>query len=303
MMKGIINPQSEDAMFLLELELLPRIALLVFGITAMLGVGMQSTTGDLYLVLGRKTLFLRTFLANFVVVPIIGILLAKMLPIKQEGGIALLLLACTPGGISALQFTTKIKGASLFAGVCGLLMTFAALFLSPVLLRLALPGYVSVVIPYGRSLLSILVFLLIPFVAGMLVHRRWERPAEKLAKLCIIVSAVAFMVSVGLLMDLRKEAMNAISAEAIIVSLCFIASSMAIGWFMGGPEREMRPVVATITGMRNVILSLVIALSTFPGGAEKNYLVAFSGLMVPPNLLLTAYIIIRSRKAGRATQK
>jgi len=287
-------------MFLLEVDLLPRIALLVFGVAAMLGVGMQTTRGDLHLLSARRSLFLRTFLANFVAVPMLGILLARTLPIRPEGATALLLLACIPGGISALQFTTKIKGASLFAAACALLMSLAALFLSPVLLRLALPGDVPLVIPYGRSLLWILVVLLLPFAAGMLVRARWERPAEKLAKLSAAVSALAFFVSVGLLMGRRKEAMNAIRGEALIVSLCFIAISMAIGWFLGGPDRETRPAVATITGMRHATLSLIIAVNTFPGGAEQNYLVAFSGLMIPPSLLLTAYTVIRSRKSRRA---
>ena len=286
-------------MFLLELDLLARIALLVFAVAAMLGVGMQTTPGDLRLVLERKGLLLRTFLANFVVVPLLGILLVRTLPIKPEGAIALLLLACTPGGISALQFTTKIKGASMFAGVCALLMSFAVLFLSPLLLRLALPGDVSLVIPYGRCLLWNLVVLLLPFGAGMLVRSRWEPPAEKLARLCALVSALSFFTSVALLLGLRKEAMNAIPKEALIVSLCFIAISMVIGWFMGGPEGETRPVLATITGMRHTTLSLIIALNTFPEGAEKNYLIAFSGLMIPPSLLLTIYMIIQSRRAAR----
>ena len=65
--------------------------------------------------LGSKGLLLRSLLANFVAVPIVGIVLARTLPLKPEAATALLLLACTPGGISALQFTTKIKGASFFA--------------------------------------------------------------------------------------------------------------------------------------------------------------------------------------------
>jgi BASS family bile acid:Na+ symporter len=288
-------------MFLVELDPLPRVALVTFGVAAMLGVGMQATVEDLRLLAGKKALFLRTFLANFVAVPLVGWLLLRSLPMRPEGANALLLLAFTPGGVSALQFTTRIKGASLFAGVCAILMSFLALCLSPLLLRFALPGDLPPVVPYGRSLLWILLVLLLPFVVGMLIRRRGAHRAERIAKLCALVSALSFFASVGLLMGWRKDAMNALPREALIVSLGFVAVCLAIGWGLGGPAGETRPVVATITGMRHATLGLIMVAGTFPGGQEQNYLIAFSGLMIPPSLLLTLVTIIRLRRAqGRS---
>jgi len=290
-------------MFLLDLDLLPRILILLFLITAMLGVGMQATAGDLRSLLKSRGLLLRALLANFVAVPIIGLVLARTLPFKPEAATALLILACTPGGISALQFSTKIKGASLFAGTSAFLLTFVAVFLSPALLTLILPGDVNVVIPYGRAFLFVVIFLLLPLVAGTLVRSKAERLADKIAKLCVILSAVIFVVVVALLMGLRKEAMNVVGKEALLYMLIFILISMAVGWLMGGPAKETRPVLATVTGMRHVALSVLIALHTFSDPAVQTPLLAFSALMVPPNTLLTVYMVIRSRKAARASPK
>ena len=117
------------------------------------------------------------------------------------------------------------------------------------------------------------------------------------------MSAVLFIVVVILIMGLRKEAMNAVGKEALLYMLLFIVISMAVGWFMGGPAKETRPVLATVTGMRHVALCLIIALNTFPDPAVQAPLVAFSALMVPPSMLLTVYMVIRSRKAARGSQK
>jgi BASS family bile acid:Na+ symporter len=288
-------------MFLMDT--LSRILMFVFLITAMLSVGMQTTAGDLRSLLRSKGFLLRSLLANFVAVPIVGIVLARTLPLEPEAATALLLLACTPGGIGALQFTTKIKSAALFAGSSAFLLSFVAVFLSPALLTLVLPGDISVVIPYGRASLFIVVFLLLPLVAGTLVRSRAERLAEKLSKLCAIMSAVLFIVVLVLIMGLRKEAMNAVGKEALLYMLLFIVISMAVGWFMGGPAKETRRVLATVTGMRHVALCLLIALNTFPDPAVQTPLVAFSALMVPPNTLFAAYMVIRSRKAARESQK
>ena len=72
----------------------------------------------------------------------------------------------------------------------------------------------------------------------------------------------------------------------------------------GSPKQlETRRVLATVTGMRHVALCLLIALNTFPDAAVQAPLVAFSALMVPPNTLLAAYTVIRSRKTARESQK
>ena len=81
--------------------------------------------------------------------------------------------------------------------------------------------------------------------------------------------------------------------------LLFIVLSMAAGWYMGGPTKETRPVLATVTGMRNVALCLLIALKTFPDPAVQTPLVAFSALMVPPSMLYTLYWVIRSKRKAR----
>ena len=289
-------------MFLLEVDLLSRILTFLFLTTAMLSVGLQTTAGDVRSLLRSKGFLLRSLLANFVAVPIVGVVLARTLPFKPEAAVALLLLACTPGGISALQFTTKIKGASLFAGSSAFLLAFVAVFLSPALVALVLPGDISVVIPYGRALLFVLGFLLLPLVAGTLVRSRGERLAEKLSRLCAIMSAVLFFAVLVLIMGLRKGAMNAVGKEALLYMLIFILISMAVGWFMGGPAKETRPVLATVTGMRHVGLSTLIALNAFPDPAVQAPLLAFSVLMVPPSMLLTAYILISIRRAARGSQ-
>jgi bile acid:Na+ symporter, BASS family len=281
-------------MFLMDT--LSRTLTFAFLITSMLSVGMQATMQDLRSLLASKGLLFRALVANFIVVPIIGIVLVKILPLKPEAAMALLILACTPGGISALQFTTKARGEKFFAGSTAFLMSLLAVFLSPVLLTLTLPGDISVVVPYGRALLFIVVFLLLPLVAGMLVSNRSEQLAGKLSKVFSIVSVVLFIAVVLLLKSYRKEAMNAVGKEALLYMLLFIVLSMVTGWLMAGRPKEARPVLATVTSMRNVALCLLIALKSFPDPAVQTPLVAFSALMVPPNMLLTLYWAIRSKK-------
>jgi len=61
--------------------------------------------------------------------------------------------------------------------------------------------------------------------------------------------------------------------------------SMAIGWWIGGTDRETRRVVATSTGMRSVIVVLYIARYCFPGSNVHVVPIVYFSLMVPTNLL------------------
>ena len=214
-----------------------------------------------------------------------------------------MLLACTPGGISALQFTTRLKGASLFAAASSFLLSLLAVFISPFLFAAVHPGNITVVMPYGRPLVFIVLCLIVPLLVGLLVRRRMPELAKKLSKLCALVSAVTFFAVVILLMGMRKNAMNAVGKEAVLYMLLFIAISMGIGWFMGGPERQTRPLLATATGMRNIALCLLVAVNTFPDMDVQTPLVALSALMIPPNMLLTVYTVIRGRSLEKKAAK
>ena len=163
-----------------------------------------------------------------------------------------------------------------FAGISAILLSLLAVFLSPALLSLLLPGALPVAIPYGLAALVIVGFHLLPLLAGVLLRSRQELLAAKLAKVCAILSLVLFVAVLGVLMGLRKQAMDAVGKEALLYMLLFILTSMAVGWLLGGPANATRGVLATVTGMRHAGLCLLIALHAFPNSAVQSYMLAFT---------------------------
>ena len=281
-------------MFLMDW--LSKSLLFVFLIASMFSIGLQSTTDAVRSQVAAKHLFFRLLTANFVVIPLLGVAIARGLSLAPEVKMAFVLLACAPGGISAVQFTSKIREFQFFAGTVAFFLSFLALFISPLLIALFLPAGISVVLPYGRILFSVVLLLLLPLVAGILL-RRWRGPmAAKLSQPFALIGSIAFVAGVLLIMSERKEAMKAIGSEAVLAMLLFIILSMLVGWFMGGPARETRQVFATATSMRNSALCLVIALESFPGPKGYAPLVAFSALMIPPNALFTIFSLVQEKR-------
>jgi len=286
-------------MFLLNT--MEKTLVMVFLVTSMLSIGTQTRVSDLRSLLASRGILIRTLLANFLVVPIVGVVIALLIPLEPHVAGALVLLACTPGGLSAIQFTTQVKGSSAMAGAILGLLSLLAVFLSPLILKLVLPGNVQMVIPYDKALLFFLVFLLLPHLAGMLLLGKAPGAATKLSRplaLAAIVAFVAFMVVTG---STRQAATGEIGMAAVGAMLLFIAVSMAVGWVMGGPTRDSRQVLATSTSMRNAVLCLAIVQSSSPGHAVLVPLIAFSLLMVPTNMLFTVYNKIHVKRKAKET--
>ena len=280
---------------------LSKIFLYLFLVTSMLGIGLQTSAGDMRSLLDSKGVLLRLLVANFIVVPAIGIAMAKLMNFPPDTATAMILLACTPGGISAVQFTSKVKTSLAFAGGSAVTLSFLSMIVSPFLLMFVLPS-VSTGIPYARVFLNIAVFLLLPLVFGMLVRFKGAKSADRLTKPFALIGTISFIVLIILIMDERKQAMNAIGARVLISMLAFILLSMALGWFLGGPSRETRQISATASSMRFVALCLVIALNSFPSPEIYAPLIAFSALMIPPNLIFTLFYMVQKKlKSKKST--
>jgi len=288
-------------MFLLSTT--ETILVLVFLVTAMLSIGMQTRASDVRSLAVSGGFLVRTLLANFLAVPIIGVAIVLLLPLQPHVAGALVLLACTPGGLSAIQFTSQVKGSAPLAGAILGLLSLLAVFLSPLILKLVLPGNVQIVVPHGRVLLSFLVFVLLPLIVGMLLLARAPGAATKLSKLLALAGVVAFVAFMVVTGSARQAAAGEIGMAAVGAMLLFIFVSMAVGWFMGGPTPDSRQILATSTSMRNAALCLAIVESSSPGHAVLVPLVAFSLLMVPTNMLFTVYHKVRKkRKANTASR-
>jgi bile acid:Na+ symporter, BASS family len=282
-----------------QLDTKAIVLVLLFLVTAMLSVGMQTQVSDLRSLISSRRFLARLLLANFVVVPIVGVAIALLLPLEPRVAAALVLLACTPGGLSALNFTTKVKGDAYLAGAAMCLLSLLALFVSPLLLKLVLPAHVELVVPYGRYLGFILIFLVLPLLVGMLVLGKAPAAAMKLSKplgLVSLVVFISFMVASG---AARKAAAGEIGVVAVLAILLFIVVSMTIGWFIGGPARDTRQVLATATGIRNVVLCMAIVQASAPGHPVLVPLFAFSLLMVPPDMLFTIYCAVQAKRSAR----
>ena len=272
--------------------------LAVFFVASMISIGMQTRGSDLASLARARGYLGRALLANFVVLPIVGLAITRLLPLAPPVAGAILLLACTPGGLSAIQFTGQVgKKASLAAGVL-FLLSILAVFVSPFILKLVIPGDVNLVIPVRGALTFLLVFLVLPLLVGILALSKLPAVALKLSKPLVLLGVVSFVAWMLTSSSWREEAAAAIGGVGVSAIVLLILVSMVVGWFMGGPSHDQRQILATSTSMRNAALCFGIVEATQPGHPVEVPLIAFSMLMVFPNMVFTIFhAVVAKRKA------
>src|SRR5262245_65484667 len=86
----------------------------LFVVVYMLSVPLETTRMEIIQTLGHLNLMGRALLANFVIIPIIGIIIARFFDLPPEIRTGFLLLAMAPGGLIDLLIARFLTGITAF---------------------------------------------------------------------------------------------------------------------------------------------------------------------------------------------
>ena len=279
----------------------PLVDLLIsaFLALALLCIGMSATWDEMLALARDRTRLMPAIVANIVIAPLVAIILIWLFSIESAPAKVLLLLAFLPGGINAVQFSTKAPGQTAAAGELLIVLSAVSLLLAPLVTPVILEPEGGLSPPFGQLFLRVGAYVLLPLVIGMLIRSRAPVWAERLYKPAMLISTLCFIASVMISMGDRQDAMAELGAGSLTGMLVFILVMMAVGWFMGGPDSESRQVLAVSTNLRNVGLVYVIVDDCCGDPLLPISVLAFMAIMVLPNLLLTVACGIWRKKHSR----
>jgi BASS family bile acid:Na+ symporter len=256
-----------------------------FVVLVMLSIGLRVSGEEILDVLRHRTLFLRTLLANCVLIPGIGLLLVEIFPLTPDATVGILLLAAIPGTPVALQFTRMSKARLAFTAVMTFVLSLVSVAITPLAVEVMPEIAHRSERPVQNLTVTVLLYIASPLCMGLWVARRAQKFASRLVLPLEILATVAFLFLMWETRLARREAFLAIAGRGTILAMfLLLITSMLIGWLMGGPDRESRRVLATTTGMRSVIVVLYVARYCFPGTNIYMIPIVYLSLMVPANL-------------------
>ena len=269
------------------------VAMLAFVVSSMLAVGVSLTVGQIMAPLRNGKLVSLALLANFVLMPLSALVIARLLRLDEPLGIALLLLGTAAGAPFLPKLAGIAKSNLAFAvGLMVLLMVLTVGYM-PLVLPLLLKG---VSIDATKIARSLVLLMLLPLGAGLLLKARFCNVADRIRTPLNRISSLSLALLIVLLLVTNiQNVVGLFGTRWILASILFLLGGIGIGWLLGGPAFGKKGVLALGTAQRNIAAALVVGGKNFddPNVVVMVVVVAVVGLLI----LMPLARVLGSRRA------
>jgi BASS family bile acid:Na+ symporter len=262
------------------------------------GFGLQATTDDVLYVVRRPSLLVRSFVAMFVVMPLVAVGLDWFFAFHRATEVALIAISLSP--VPPILPGREGKSGGRVSFGIGLLVTaglFSIVYI-PIAIELIsrLAGR-PFAIPSTAVARLVFFSVLAPLAVGM-VFRKLSGPlADRIAKRVQLAGMVLLGIGgLAIAAAAFPTAWELVGNGTILVLATFVVVGLAVGHFLGGPEHADRIALALSTACRHPAIAIAIARATVPDeklvvGAVLLYLILHVLAGVP-------YVALQRRAAS-----
>jgi BASS family bile acid:Na+ symporter len=283
-------------------SILPTLLFIALGLV-MFGLGLSLTVGDFRRLLRHPRAVLLALVLQVLVLPAACYALIVLLGVAPVYAVGLMLLAASPGGVSANLFSHLFGGNVAMNISLTAINTVLSIASLPLITNWAIDTFARTgqVVPlqFGK-VVEVIVIVLVPVVLGMAVHRRAPAFSARMEKPMKIFSAV--VLAAFALIAIAREWTVLVESFAGIgpAVLLFNAVSLASGYYLAraaGLDKTMATAISFEIGIHNSTLAIFIALSVL-----GNFQLALPAAIysVSMYLLATLFGMLVLRRPGRA---
>ena len=248
------------------LSVLPALLFIALGLV-MFGLGLSLTVGDFTRLLHHPRAVVLALVLQVLVLPAACYALIVLLGVAPLYAVGLMLLAASPGGVSANLFSHLFGGNVAMNISLTAINTVLSIISLPLITNWAINTFAHTgqVVPlqFGK-VVEVIVIVLVPMVLGMWVHRRAPSFSARMEKPMKTFSAV--VLAAFALIAMAKEWSALVESFAGIgpAVLLFNAISLASGYYLSraaGLDKSMATAISFEIGIHNSTLAIFIALS------------------------------------------
>jgi bile acid:Na+ symporter, BASS family len=247
---GVRTEQRSNTELIGALERAVPIATLVFVLSSMLAMGLGLKVAEITAPLRNIRLVAMSLVANFVMMPLAAVVLARALRLDEPLGVGLLLLGVAAGAPFLPMLAQIARGNLAFAVALMVLLMVVTVGYLPLVLPILLPGVSVNPLQIARSLVLL---MLLPLAGALAVNAKWPAAAARVKPLFDRLSSLGLILVVVLLIVVNfSDVLSVFGTGAILAGLLFIAMGYGVGWALGGPDADTRPVLGLGTAQRNI---------------------------------------------------
>lgn len=241
-------------------DLIQQVVLTLMLFSMMFAMGLRLTVQDLAVVLKDRKLMGLTLVVNFIVLPMVALLVVKLTSMDADVATGFLLCAAAPGATMTTILSRNANANVPVAVALLLVLVIVSALVTPPLASLLFvwAGQSAEQMRAFNAVMSLLAIQVLPLVLGMIVRARapvramaLEPIAAKFATIVLVVVIVAMsIVNFGLV--------KAIGGGSTFYLAGFVAFSTGVGWCFPGPKTT-KAASAFATGAQNIALATLLA--------------------------------------------
>lgn len=230
----------------------------------MFGMGLTLTVPDFALVAKRPLPVLIGVVAQYLVMPLLALLVAVVLQLPAELAAGLILVGCAPGGTSSNVITYLAKADTALSVTMTSISTLLAPLLTPLLALWLAGAYLP--IEAGPMALDIVKMVLIPVIAGLVLRLLFSRLVDAILPALPWLSVTG--ISLVVLSVVSGSADKVVEAGALVLLAVVLHNGLGylVGyWFarlLRQPVRAARTTSIEV-GMQNSGLAATLAATYF----------------------------------------
>jgi len=285
------------------LQLLPTLLLLALALV-MFGLGLALTPADFRRLLQHPKAVLVALVLQVVVLPAACYGIVVGLGLAPVYAVGLMLLAASPGGVSANLFSHLFGGNVAMNISLTAINTLLSIATMPLIANWAIQHFARTgqVVPLQLGKVAeVIAVVLVPVVVGMLVAARRAAFAQRMERPFKIFSALVLaafaLIAIAREWQALRDSFASIGPAVVLFNLL----SLLAGYYVSratGLDRPLASAIAFEIGIHNATLSLYIALSVL-----GNFQLALPSAIYSVSMYLTAtlfgWLVLRRARPER----
>lgn len=230
----------------------------------MFGMGLTISVGDFREVARRPFDVAIGVLAQFIIMPLLAVLLTKIIPMAPEVAAGVILVGCCPGGTSSNVMTYLSKGDVALSVACTSVTTLAAPLVTPFLVWMFASQYLPV--DGWAMFLSIVKVVLVPLALGFALQKLLPGLVKAAVPALPLVSVAGIVLIVSAVVGASKPAIATSGLMIFAVVVLHNGLGYLLGYFAArasGLSLARRKAIAIEVGMQNSGLGAALANAYF----------------------------------------
>ena len=244
-----------------------NVAIIVFAVSSMLSVGLAYRVSVIVGPLREARAVFRALVANFVLVPLLAVLIEHIIPLDPSLGLGLFLLAGSAGAPFLIKLASAARSDLALSATLLVLLVPVTVVFSPFYVPLAMAHPSLRSLSYARSSilaigLPLLSTLMLPILLGLVVKAVAPGWARRIVPIGGRVATVALVVVVVFIFGANfHDLIRMLKTGAVFAGILLIAGAFVMGYLLS--RRERSAVLGLGTAQRNVAAAMVIASRDF----------------------------------------